>query len=176
MITLDGVSGSLTATGDLRWSDGDIWRRSAGWRNSAAAAAANASGDEGNDAGGGAAEREEATVAAPAVGAAAAAEDAKEADDAGEVADASGARDAAPHGGPSEDAWQPGMTQAREERALGDWDASEYGLEYLSITKGELLQVQHDEGGESSGWAYGYSMQRGVYGWFPPTFSKAVDA
>lgn len=73
---------------------------------------------------------------------------------------------------PHVEPWQEHMAEPREERARGNWDGSKFGPDYLSIMKGELLHVQHDTKGACDGWAFGFSVQRQKYGWFPPSFSE----
>jgi len=98
-------------------------------------------------------------------------------EDSDETADVEGSGEAAgAAAAPAEDNWLQNMGPIKEERALGDFDGTEHGDGYLSLTKGELLQVQRDGSGEQCGWAYGYSMQKQKWGWFPPTFSVPVGA
>jgi len=71
-----------------------------------------------------------------------------------------------------EKTWQEG-------RAKIDWDGKAFASEdpagetYLSLTKGELLEVRF-HGSQpflESGWSWGRSVQNGLEGWFPPDYA-----
>lgn len=63
------------------------------------------------------------------------------------------------------------MSEWKSAHAKEAWIATE-GPEYLTLVKGELLQVREDVDGSQSGWAYAYSVQRSIYGWVPPTYLR----
>lgn len=55
----------------------------------------------------------------------------------------------------------------KDMRVKEDWDAAEFGDQYLSLEKGELLCVSPER---QEGWAYACSYQRERKGWFPPSY------
>lgn len=65
--------------------------------------------------------------------------------------------------------WMIGLGHPEERHAAGDWNGVAYGPEYLNLVSGELLLVQPML---EERWAYGYSVQRNMYGWLPPSYVK----
>ena len=55
-----------------------------------------------------------------------------------------------------------------EMSVLHDWDSTDYGPEYLSLVKGELLRVWSNL---KEGWSYAISKSSQRRGWFPPDFA-----
>ena len=68
---------------------------------------------------------------------------------------------------PDAEAHEPGYVA---HRALAAFDATDWGAEYISFAKGELLFAL--PGFEQDGWAYGMNYDGTKKGWFPPLFAK----
>ena len=55
-------------------------------------------------------------------------------------------------------------------RVLKDFDAVEYGAEYMQLAQGDMVTIlQHSESG--GGWSYAKHLERGTSGWIPTEFT-----